>query len=75
MSENDVTTTPAADDAEGHRFSKFAIGEPESITQDDTEGHKMFALGEHGEGPLKGGRRRALTGDEDDTEGHAARYC
>ena len=75
MSENDVNTTPAADDMEGHlRF--VAVGEPESTTKDDTEGHRAMALGEAGESPVEGGRRTLpAVGDEDDTEGHAARYC
>ena len=78
MSENDVNTTPAADDTEGHAARYMAIGEPESTTNDDTEGHriKLGAVGEAGEAPVEGGRRTLpAVGDEDDTEGHAARYC
>ena len=71
MSGNDVTTTPAADDTEGHRFLRSAVGEPESTTQDDTEGHRYMAVGEAGEAPVEGGRRTLpAVGDEDDTEGH-----
>ena len=70
MSENDVTTAPAADDTEGHAARYMAIGEPESTTKDDTEGHRMAAIGEGSEGPLKGGRRAPVTNDADDTEGH-----